>query len=216
MITLLTTLQISSIFSMQIVIYRLYIHIPTLSIFCLMKCTDIHLLVCLVTVLQWHVLRDSRLCLPLACWWPGAPAWAGTKPWQLVGLPMLEVAVVGTGNPAQDALGLVTFVGNLVRGQPPALLLTRAFAWTDWRKGMWNIAYDLDNWKINCIQISFCGAFFCVFWFYSVRWRVFYFFFFCWKTQRLSKNTFRNSEYSETEDMRLLCIRIILSDWKVV
>lgn len=43
-ITLMTTLQIPSIFSKQIVIYRLCIHIPALSIFCLMKSTDIYLL----------------------------------------------------------------------------------------------------------------------------------------------------------------------------
>lgn len=55
------------------------------------------------TIIPAHSLLVSR-----------APACAGTKPWQPVGLSMLEVMVVGIGSRAQDALGVVTSAGGVV------------------------------------------------------------------------------------------------------
>lgn len=89
----MTALQIPSVFSKQIVIYWLCRRIAVLSIFCLMKSTDTHLLICFAAVLQWHMLRESQFGLSPACCSPAAPAWVplGTELWRLGGLSMLEL-----------------------------------------------------------------------------------------------------------------------------
>lgn len=51
----MTTSQIPFIFNKQIVIYRPWAHAPALSTFCLRESTGLHLLHCLVAVLQGHI-----------------------------------------------------------------------------------------------------------------------------------------------------------------
>lgn len=87
----MTALQIPSVFSKQIVIYWLCRRIAVLSIFCLMKSTDMHLLICFAAVLQWRMLRESQFGLSPALCSPAAPAWVGTELWWLGGLSVLEL-----------------------------------------------------------------------------------------------------------------------------